>query len=147
MSGRAERLHRLLAVRRLSEDLDRRSLQVALAAVAEVEAAIASQETALRESKLALRSALSDGDRGEWLLADAQIEVAGWNLGRLKTLLCERADAVTAAMQSFLNSRLEHEQVKQLVGDAKEETRRDDDRRAQAAAADWFMSRRTRPTN
>ena len=147
MSRRAERLERLLAIRRLGEDLDRRTLKIALASVAEVEAGLEQQEAALLESRIAARSALSAGDRGEWLMADAQNEVAGWNRGRLRTLLCERSNGATAAMELFLKSRQEHEQVKQLVDDARQETRNDDDRRAQGATDDWFLSRRTRPTD
>lgn len=144
MSGRAKRLERLLAIRRLNEDIDRRTLGLALASVAEVEVALATQETALVEARLAARSALNTGDRGEWLLADAQHEVAGWNQVHLDTLLQVRAAKVPPAMQRFLESRREHEQVQQLVESAEQFERIEEDRRAQAAADDWFLSRRAR---
>ncbi len=84
-----KRLERLLAIRRLNEDLDRRTLALALAAVAEVETALARQEETQAEARLAAQAALAAGERGEWLLADAQSEVAGWNRGRLGC--CARA--------------------------------------------------------
>jgi len=145
VSGRPERLQRLLAIRRLNEDLGRRGLQLALASVAEVNAALARQKMAQLESNLAARAALNAGDRGEWLLADAQIEVAGWNRGRLNTLLQARASEVPPATAKFLETRLEHEQVKQLVEGGQRAAQTEEDRRAQAAADDWFLSKRMRP--
>lgn len=142
MTRRAERLGRLLAIRRLNEDLDRGALAAALAGVAEVESALARQETALMESRVAARTALGAGERGEWLLADAQGEVAGWNRTGLRAVLRERAEAVAPAMEKFLESRREHEQVKQLVENARQAAQLEEDRRAQAAADDWFLSRR-----
>jgi hypothetical protein len=144
VSGRAERLERLLAIRRLSENLDRRTLEVALASVAEVEAGLARQEAALAESRVTGRTALSNGERGEWLMADAQGEVAGWNRVRLRGV---RSDEAAAAMQRFLESRREHEQVKQLVENARQVAYEEEGRRAQAAADDWFLSRRSRLTD
>lgn len=144
MSGAADRLDRLLAIRRLSEDIDRRTLELALAAVAEVEAGLSRQQAALSESIQAARTALSEGDRGEWLLADAQSEVAGWNRRRLLTLLRARADLATEAMQTFINSQRECEQVSQLVENARQAARTEEDRRAQAAADDWFLSKTSR---
>jgi hypothetical protein len=144
VSGRPERLARLLTIRRLSEELDCRALQVALASVAEVEAALGRQERALTEARSAARTALSAGDRGEWLLSDAQSEVARWNRARLSLLLRTRSAEVPPAMKKFLVTRLEHEQVKQLVDDAKQAAAIDEDRKAQAVADDWFLSKRSR---
>lgn len=144
MSERAKRLDRLLAIRRLSEELDRRTLSLALASVAEVETALDVQKTNLTEAKLTARRALTAGDRGEWLMADAQSEVAGWNRGRLGVLLEARASEVPPAMQKFLESRCEHEQVKQLIENAQTAERIEEGRKAQAASDDWFLSRRIR---
>jgi hypothetical protein len=144
MSERREKLGRLLTIRRLSEDLDRRSLQRASAAVAEVEAAMACQGAALAEASVAERNALASGDRGEWLLADAQREVAGWNRGRLRTLLKARTAAVAPAMERFLASRREHEQVKQLIENGRQLANSEADRKSQAEADDRFLSKRTR---
>jgi hypothetical protein len=144
MSERREKLGRLLTIRRLSKDLDRRSLQRASAAVAEVEAAMACQGAALAEASVAERNALASGDRGEWLLADAQREVAGWNRGRLRTLLKARTAAVAPAMERFLASRREHEQVKQLIENGRQLANSEADRKSQAEADDRFLSKRTR---
>jgi hypothetical protein len=142
MSGRAERLGRLLAIRRVGEDLDRSALGVALAAMAEVEMEMGAQESALAEARVTARAALDAGDRNEWLLADAQGEVAGWNRSKLKVLLAGRAEVAGTARARFLESRLEHEQVKKLVEAAEQATRLDESRRLQATADDWFLSRR-----
>jgi hypothetical protein len=137
-------LDRLLAIRRLSEELDRNALAMVLASVHEAESAIAGQEAMQAEAKQVGRQALTTGDRSEWLMADAQNEVAGWNRKRLETLREERAKAVPPAMEKFMESRLEHEQVKKLIENAKLAEEIEDGRRAQAAADDWFLSRRTR---
>jgi hypothetical protein len=47
-------------------------------------------------------------------------------------------------MEDFLESRREFEQVKLLLEDARQAARIDQNRRAQAAADDWFLSRRVR---
>ena len=144
MRGKARRLDQLLAVRRLNEDLGRRVLAQALASVAEVEAALARQETTLADARLAARRAMTSGDRGEWLMADAQTEVAGWNRGWLGVLLETRAAEVPQAMEMFLESRREHEQVKQLVENAQQVEEIEEGRRVQASSDDWFLSRRMR---
>ncbi len=142
MKPRTERLERLLAIRRLNEELDRRTLALALAAVAEVETALARQAETQAEARLAAQAALAAGERGEWLLADAQSEVAGWNRRRLGGMLRTRTEAVAPAMDRFVESRRDLEQVKQLVENAQQAARAEQDRRAQAAADDWFLSRR-----
>ena len=142
MSGRAERLHRLLAIRRLTEDLDRNNVQAAMSSVKEVEAALTALQTALLESKVSARASLANGDRAEWMMADALSEVSGWNRVKLKRLLAARAELADTAMVKFLESRREHEQVKQLVKDAEQAAQMDEVRRAQAAADDWFLSKR-----
>jgi hypothetical protein len=128
----------------MAEELDRRTMALALAAVAEVETALGVQDATLLEAKRLAHEALSAGDRGEWLMADAQSEVAGWNRGRLGVLLRARAVAVAPATEQFLNSRREHEQVKLLVEAAQLAAQAEEDRRVQAAADDWFLSRRIR---
>jgi hypothetical protein len=145
MTARRDRLERLLAIRSLSEDRDRKSLELALASVAEVEAGLARQDAALADSGLAARAALSSGDRAEWLMADAQAEVTGWNRRRLRALLQTRALEVAPAMEKFLNSRREHRQVKQLLDNAQRAATLEGDRRNQAAADDWFLGKLTRP--
>jgi hypothetical protein len=141
---RLEKLGRLLGIRRLGEDLWRRRLQLAFAAVAEVDTALTGQNAALAEASLAARNALASGDRSEWLLADAQREVARWNRSRLRILLQARTADVAPAMEKFLASRREHEQVKQLIQNARQAAALEADRKAQTEIDDWFGSKRSR---
>jgi len=144
VKSKAQRLGRLLAVRRVAEEMAQSRLQLASAAVHEVETALGAQQMTLIEAGAAGREALAIGERGDWLMADAQAEVAGWNRGRLGVVLATRKTLVAPAMEDFLESRRELEQVKLLVEDARRAARIDDDRRAQAAADDWFLSRLVR---
>jgi hypothetical protein len=120
MSRGGKRLDRLLAIRRLSEELDRSALAMVLASVREVETAIESQALSQVEAKQAGRQALSAGNHGEWLMADAQSEVAGWNSERLGVIREQRALEVPPAREKFMESRCEHEQVKKLIENAKQ---------------------------
>jgi len=144
LTRNGQRLQRLLAIRRMAEELDRRTMTLAMTVVAEIETALGVQRAALLEAKQLAHAALSAGDRGEWLMADAQSEVAGWNRGRLDVLLRTRAVEVSPATEQFLKSRREHEQVKLLVQDAQQAAQVEDDRKLQAAADDWFLSKRIR---
>jgi hypothetical protein len=144
MSDRTRRLTRLVGIRKIAEELDKRDLGLAVAAVVEVDSALRATQGSLVEAAQAARVALGAGERGEWVLADAQAEVAGWNRGRLGLLRAKRAVAVAPAKEKFLESRREHEQAKVLVEDAKQAERVDEDRRAQAASDDWFLGRRLR---
>lgn len=144
MNGRGARLARLQAIRGLSEGIKRTELARALALVAEVETVLVQQKAMQADAKIATRAALDAGERGEWLLAEAQGEVAGWNCERLRGLLRVRTEAVAPAMRGFIESRREHEQVKQLVEDERRAQEIERDRRAQATADDWFLSRRGR---
>jgi flagellar biosynthesis chaperone FliJ len=144
MSDRAKRLTRLVEIRKIAEELDKRDLELAVAAVAEVDSALRATQVSLVQAGVAARAGLEAGERGEWLLADAQTEVAGWNRGRLGLLRAQRAIAVAPAKERFLESRREHEQVKVLVEDAKQAERAEEDRRAQTASDDWFLGRLVR---
>jgi hypothetical protein len=144
VSAKAERLIRLLVIRRVAEDLDRRKMELAAAAVGEVETALGTQEATIVEAALVGRVALEAGERGDWLMADAQSEVAGWNRRRLGVLLATRSAEFVPAMEKLIESRREHEQVKLLVESARQAARGEEDRKAQAAADDWFLSRRVR---
>jgi phage protein D len=144
VSRSPEQLQRLAAIRRLQEELDRRDLQVALGAVTEVEVAMAREAESGDRARAAGVQALADGDGASWRLASRQSEVAARNRAGLERLRVERAGRVAAAMQQFLESRREQEQVQQLLKDALETERVELGRREQAAADDWFLSRRAR---
>lgn len=144
MSDRATRLNRLLAIRKLSEELDRRSLKVAVARVEQVQSALACQDNALADAHRLARQALAAGDRSQWLMADAQAEVAAWNRTRLLDLLKRRAEAVAPAMERYMESRRAQEQIADLVGEARAASASEGERKAQLVADDWFLSRRER---
>jgi hypothetical protein len=141
VSDKTKRLKRLVGIRKIAEELDRRDLELAVAAVAEVDVALSATQRSLQQAGIAARAALGAGERGEWLLADAQTEVAGWNRGRLGLLRAQRVVAVEPAKEKFMASRLEHEQAKVLVEDAKRDEREDEVRKTQMASDDWFLGR------
>jgi hypothetical protein len=130
-----------MRIRKLQEETERRELEVAVGAVAEVVAALRMDEAAVGESQEMSRNALGEGDRGEWLLADAQGEVARANMDRLAVLRVKREAAVPVAMARFLACRREHEQAKVLVREARQAEAVEVGRKEQAAADEWVMSR------
>lgn len=144
MSARRDRLGRLLAIRKLREDIDRTALQLALDSVTEVEVALSRQQLRSAEAKAMARTALIAGDRAEWLLAEAQNEVAAWNKERLNILRRLRVEMVSKAREQFVESRSQHEQLKQLKENAKRLASLESDRATQKSMDDWFLSRRFR---
>jgi hypothetical protein len=142
MSAKVARMRGLERIRRLQEEMERRELQAAMGAVAEVQAAIEMDGASLLGARDAGRAALVRGDRGEWLLADAQGEVARANIEKLKVLRARREAAVPAAMAKFMACRLEHEQAKSLALEARAIELLDLARREQAAADEWTLTRR-----
>lgn len=143
MSGRAQRLERLLAIRMLTEDRDRIALRTALSRLEEAENSLGGLDSSLKEPKTAARAALMDGDRSELMMVDLQGIVAGWERRKLTRILVQRGEEAAAAMDRFLESRREHEQAKHLVQNAREAERVDQSRRMQTMADEWFLSKRT----
>jgi flagellar biosynthesis chaperone FliJ len=141
LSDARHRLGRLLAIRKSSADLDRRALQDALGSVAQVEGALERQETARMQARAEAQAALHTGDRHEWLLAEAQHEIAGMNRTGLTQLLAARAEKVPQAMQRFVEGRRAHEQVQQLVENARRVEEVEAGRRTQSASDDWYLSK------
>lgn len=147
MSTKVQRLQGLERIRRLQEEMERRALELAVAAVAEVETALREDAAAMLESRGSARAALRTGDRSEWLLADAQGEVARANIDKLGSLLSKREAVVPLAMARFLACRREHEQSKVLVKEARQVEAAEVARREQATADEWVMSRWNRTGN
>jgi flagellar export protein FliJ len=141
MSTKILRLQGLARIRRLQEEMERRALQLAVAEVAEVESALQSDAAAMLESRESAREALRTGDRSEWLLADAQGEVARANIDKLGSLLTKREAQVPIAMTRFLVCRREHEQSHVLVRETRQSEAVEDARREQATADEWVISR------
>jgi hypothetical protein len=147
MSTKVMRLRGLARIRGLQEETERRVLERAVAAVAEVETARRKDGAALLESRGIAREALRTGDRSEWLLADSQGEVARANIDKLGGLLAKREAAVPIAMARFLACRREHEQSKVLVNAARQAELAESVRKEQATADEWVMSRWNRIGN
>lgn len=144
MREKRARLTRLLAVRCAREEGARSELQTAAMAVSQAEAALEVQRAALADSARRLSAALDCGDRGEWLFADAQREVARWNQSRLQVALAERVARVEPARANYVESWRGHEQAKVLVKIERGEEAELAERQTQADADEWFLSRRMR---
>jgi hypothetical protein len=141
MSARSHRLHRLLHVRRVFEEMERCRLQVARAAVEEVEASLVHQQRAAATAAVATAAALDCGDRNERLFAEAQSEVAAGNYTRLVPLLDTRRAEVQPATAAYLEHRMERKQVQQLIAEMTQQQQLKDDRKAQAASDDLSLAR------
>ena len=116
-------------------------LEQAAAAVREVVGAIGVERDAGAAAGVAGRLALGSGDHGEWMLAQAQKEMAGMRRVRLETMRDERAVVEVEAKREFLESRVRTEQVKQVVSRAAEIATVEDGRRVQAASDDRYAAR------
>ncbi len=136
------RLKRMERIRRLSAAQARAELELATAQVRQAETLLAAQARAGALSRSQARSALGAADRGEWLLAEAAGEVAGWNMARLQTTLAERRQALQPARESYAARHRDEEQISMLVGSSEALVRQEQGRREQAAADDWFSRKR-----
>ncbi len=136
------RLKRLERIRRLSAAQARVELELAAAEVLQVEKSLAAQARSAAESRTQARCALAVADRGEWLLAEAAGEVAGWNTDRLQAALAKRRQALQPARAMYAARHRDEEQVAMLVDSSEAAARQEQGRREQAAADDWFSRRR-----
>ena len=144
MNVRSQRLRRVLQVRHLFEEMERCRLQSAHAAVTEVEAALAHQQQAIKMAGAAAASALSCGDRDEWMFAEAQSEVSAGNRAHLAPLLETRRAEVGPATAAYLERRTERRQIEQLIAEAMQQRQRDDERAEQVASDDLSLARYAR---
>ena len=141
MSRKIARLRGLERIRGLQEEMERATLEQAVGALVEVESALRHDGEALTDAREKSRAALGAGDRGEWLYADAQSEVARASISRLGALLAQRQAAVVPAMEGFLQCRKQHEQTKVLLGNARSEAALMGTRKTQAEMNEWGVSR------
>jgi hypothetical protein len=138
---RAERLQRLLVVRRVFEHVERRKLQGALTSVTQVEAALDEQAQAIDNVKVASANSLGNSNHDEWLFAEAQMEIAGWNRSRLMPILEMRRALIPQTTADYLERHLEVQQVEHLVEHVASLQRRDQERHAQAVSDDCLLAR------
>ena len=139
--NRPQRLQRLLAVRRVFEQVEHRKLQLALTSVMQAEAALDEQAQAIDNAKAASTNALGDCNHDEWLFAEAQVEIAGWNHARLLPILEMRRAQIPQTTADYLERHLEMQQVEHLVEHVTSLQRRDEERHAQAVSDDCLLAR------
>ena len=144
MTRRNQRLQRLLAIRRIGEEIARRNLQSALGSLAEAETALSQQQSAIADAIEVTSSALQSGNRNERLFAEAQSEVAGWNRMRLAPVVESCRAEIQSVTPAFLDRRREAEQMQQLVEDNRTQQQLMEDHKAQAAVDEWFLAQRAR---
>src|SRR5262249_19598440 len=120
--------------------------QLLLASVVEGESAAARQEVAIAGAVAQVAAALRDGNREEWLYAEAQAVVAGWNRGRVAPILEMRRVPVGPAPAAFLERGREREQVEELIRRRRLEQEVEGDRKVQAQLDEWFLGQRRRGT-
>ena len=116
-------------------------LQQAGLALNEAEATLAGEREMALDAMAAGREALGAGSRAEWLLTEIQQEYLELRRGRLETLRDERKNACEVARTDFLESRVQTEQMKQVVKTLKEQVETDEARRMQASSDDRFLMR------
>jgi hypothetical protein len=141
MAGGHGGLKRIAKLYGVVERMHALRLEQASAGVREVVGAIGVERAAGAAAGVAGRLALGSGDHGEWMLAQAQREMAGMRRVRLEGLRDERGVVEMEAKKEFLESRVRTEQVKQVVEKAAAVAAVDEGRRTQAAADDRYAAR------
>ena len=146
MAG-AETGKRIAALKRIAklygavETMHSVELSRATSALNEAETAVRAEQAAGVAANLAGRAALTTGDREEWMLTDAEREMAGWRRGLLEGLRVERDAVREAARKQFLDSRVQTEQMKSVVTRMKEQVEIEQGRRMQASSDDRYLTR------
>lgn len=116
-------------------------LLAASSAVSQAEHAIQqAQRTSLEASRTG-RVALGEGDREEWMLAEARQEIVGIRRERMEEIRVARETVREAARLAFDESRVRAEQMKQVVSRMREQAERHEARQMQAASDDRFLMR------
>lgn len=134
-------LRRVLRLYSAVEQMHAVQLQVASSAVSEVEGAIqVAQRTGLEANRTG-RKALGDGDREEWMLAEARQEIVGIRRERMEELRETRTVVRDAARAVFHDSRIRAEQMKQVVEKLRKDAEVHEARQTQAASDDRYLMR------
>lgn len=144
MSQSRRRLQRLLAIRRIGEEVARQRLKSALDSLAEAQTVLSQERQVIASAGEAALSALDACDRSERLFAEAEAEVAGWNLARLASVLESRRAEIPLARAAFLDRRREAEQIEHFIQQSNIHEQLREDRNAQTAADDWFLAQLAR---
>ena len=138
---RAAGLQRVLRLYSAVEQMHAVELHAASFAVSQAENAIKVAQRASLEASRTGRVALGEGDREEWMLAEARQEIVGIRRERMEEVKVEREAVREAAREVFDQSRVRAEQMKQVVGKMREDAERHEARQMQAASDDRFLMR------
>jgi hypothetical protein len=142
MHARLAMLRRLMVLYGGIEEIHSLRLQQTMVAVVETEKAIDVQQKALHSCSSHSRDALITGDRMQWASARTQRELAEWKHERLEQIRIEREKLNDVARKQYIASRLQHEQMKHVVGDVETAMETEAERRMQGLLDDRFLARR-----
>lgn len=139
--SRAGALRRIAKLYGAVEQMHSVALRQASAAVQEADGALRAERAMGSAAAVAGRTALTLGEREDWLLSHAQGEVAAVRSQRLEDLRLQRTEVESVARVEFLQSRVKTEQMKQVVAQMVELAEIEEGRRFQAAADDRYLAR------
>ena len=141
VGNRSTSLKRIERLYGLVENMHAVRLQEAAAKVREAENAIAAQQAAMLGARMDARTAMAEGNREEYAVADVQRVVGGQRQDQLETIRLAREEAVEAARVIHDASRVERGQIKTVLDAAAAAERLVAGRQAQAWSDDRFLSR------
>jgi hypothetical protein len=124
------------------EEMHSAGLQRTMAAVREAEQAIDVERETVLSSSSRGRDALIAGEPIDLAAARTQRELAEWKQERLQKVRLEREMLSDEARKQYIASRLQSEQMKQVVENAAVQVQIEAGRKTQAALDDRFLARR-----
>jgi hypothetical protein len=139
---RAAALRRIAKLYGIVEEMHSVALRQASGSVREAEVSIRGEREASVLAAGAGRAALTAGEREAWLLAQAEGEVSSVRAMRLEGLKKTRLIVELAARAAFIESRIQAEQMKQVVTQMVDQNAIEEGRRTQAASDDRYAARR-----
>ena len=141
MPSRASSLKRIEGLYGLIESMHAVALEQAAALMHEAEAAIVNQRLLQKNARSDAQRALTTGDRERWAVAEIQRGHSEQVQQSLEPILRERARLTAEARTVYVASRIQRGQIKTVVDQGLAAERLDEERRAQNAADDRFLSR------
>ena len=137
-------LQRILRIRALLENLSHLEWEKKAAGARQIEAIAAGQGQMARAARVNALERLQEenGDgTASWLLSLADADLLAWQRARLMRLVAARQPAIQAARAEFLAKRLDRRQVEILLENAARAAAKEEKRREQKQADDWYQSR------
>lgn len=141
MASRTSSLKRIEGLYGLVESMHAVALEQAVAQVHEAERAIATQTRLKQTARTEAQLALTTGDRERWAVAEIQRGHSEQVQQNLEPILQERERLTAQARAVYTASRIQRGQIKTVVDKGLAAERLDEERRAQSAADDRFLSR------